>query len=604
MKFRFSIGRKISLGFAILIILTLIGFGATLLTLKTSSNINREITQLYTPSVGALRELSLMVVRSKMLIENWLHTPKDSEDKGKLKKLLQGEYPELKDHILNLAYNKTKEVNLPEWNDSAKAEIMAILSLSEKLWDAQRDVMSQLNSFDSYQDAMLTMTNQNEVEDVDGSINVETRLILTKLDALIARQQKSATDKSEEMRYSFQNLQTVVFTLGIALPFLGILIALFTVQTIVRPIKEIRKIILDMGIGYMPKEKIKNRNDEIGEMSVALNGLIDGLKSTIEFADEVGAGNFDSYYKPLSSEDALGHALLKMRTDLAENERILEAKVIERTEEVVRQKEEIEIQSGKLQILYKHVTDSIRYAKRLQDAILPPVAVVKQLLPDSFILFKPKDIVSGDFYWLNKKGDRILVAAVDCTGHGVPGAFMSLVGNNMLNQVVKDNEVIDAGDVLNKLNTLAAATISQKSEDGAIRDGMDLTLCIIDQEKMTLDYAGANNPLYFFRNGEYQEVKADKFPIGYYSEVAKSFTNKKLKIQKGDTYYIFSDGYADQFGGPKGKKFMVNQFRSLLNRIHKLPMDKQKEILNQTIETWRGGLEQVDDILLIGFRFS
>ncbi len=604
MKFRFSIGRKISLGFAILIILTLIGFGATLLTLKTSSNINREITQLYTPSVGALRELSLMVVRSKMLIENWLHTPKDSEDKGKLKKLLQGEYPELKDKILNLAYNKTKEVNLPEWNDSAKAEIMAILSLSEKLWDAQRDVMSQLNSFDSYQDAMLTMTNQNEVEDVDGSINVETRLILTKLDALIARQQKSATDKSEEMRFSFQNLQTVVITLGIALPLGGILIALFTVQTIVRPIKEIRKIILDMGIGYMPKQKIKNRNDEIGEMSVALNGLIDGLKSTIEFADEVGAGNFDSYYKPLSSEDALGHALLKMRTDLAENERILEAKVIERTEEVVRQKEEIEIQSGKLQILYKHVTDSIRYAKRLQDAILPPVTVVKQLLPDSFILFKPKDIVSGDFYWLNKKGNRILVAAVDCTGHGVPGAFMSLVGNNMLNQVVKDNEVIDAGDVLNKLNTLAAATISQKSEDGAIRDGMDLTLCIIDQENMTLDYAGANNPLYFFRNGEYQEVKADKFPIGYYSEVAKSFTNKKLKIQKGDTYYIFSDGYADQFGGPKGKKFMVNQFRSLLNRIHKLPMDKQKEILNQTIETWRGGLEQVDDILLIGFRFS
>jgi len=603
MQFRFSIGRKIGLGFAVLILLTLIGFGATLLTLKKSSSINREINQLYTPSVGALRELSLMVVRSKMLIENWLHTQKDSEDKGKLKKLLQGEYPQLKDKILSLAYNKTREKDLPEWSDTAKAEIMAILSLTDKLWDAHREVMSQLNSFDSYQDAMIQMTNQNEVEDVDGSINVETRLILAKLDALIARQQKNANDKSEDMRSSFLTLQSVVIMLGIALPFGGILIALFTVQTIVRPIREIRKIILDMGIGVMPRQKIKNRNDEIGEMSVALNGLIDGLKSTIEFADEVGAGNFDSYYKPLSTEDALGHALLKMRTDLAENERILEAKVIERTEEVVRQKEEIERQSGKLEILYKHVTDSIRYAKRLQDAILPRNLFVKKLLPESFILFKPKDIVSGDFYWLNQKGNRVLVAAVDCTGHGVPGAFMSLVGNNMLNQVVKDNEVLDAGDVLNKLNILAAATISQKSEDGAIRDGMDLTMCIIDKEKMTIDFAGANNPLYFFRNGEYNEVKGDKFPIGYYSEEAKSFTNKRLKIEKGDTYYIFSDGYADQFGGPKAKKFMVNQFRTLLMRIHKLPLDEQKSILNQTIEAWRGGLEQVDDILVIGFRF-
>ncbi|MFI5151398.1 MAG: SpoIIE family protein phosphatase [Bacteroidia bacterium] len=603
MNFRFSIGRKIGMGFAILIVLTLIGFGATLLTLKKSSQINKEINQMYTPSVSALQELNILVVRSKMLVENWLHTPKDGEDKGKLKKLLQREYPELKETILSLAYNRRKEPNLPEWGDNEKAEIMTIFSLTDKLWDAHREVMTQLNSFDSYQDAMIVLTNKNEVEDVDGGINVKTRIIMSRLDSLIAHYQQTENGKSEEMRSSFQNLQSVVVALGIALPLGGILIALFTVQTIVRPIREIRKIILDMGIGVMPRSKIKNRSDEIGEMSVALNGLIDGLKSTIEFADEVGAGNFDSYYKPLSNEDALGHALLKMRTDLAENERILEAKVIERTEEVVRQKEEIQSQSGKLEILYRHVTDSIRYAKRLQDAILPPNAFVKQILPESFILFKPKDIVSGDFYWLNQKGDRILVAAVDCTGHGVPGAFMSIVGNNMLNQVVKDFELKDAGDVLNKLNKQAAVTISQKSEDGAVRDGMDLSLCIIDKQSMTLEFAGANNPLYYFRNGEFRELKPDKFPIGYYSEEAKSFTNKQVQFQKGDTFYIFSDGFADQFGGPKGKKFMINQFRNLLIRIHKLPMDQQKELLNQTIETWRGGLEQVDDILVIGFRF-
>jgi serine phosphatase RsbU (regulator of sigma subunit)/HAMP domain-containing protein len=539
-----------------------------------------------------------------MLVGNWIHTQKDSEDKGKLKNLIQREYPSLKDTILNLANNLHKSRTLPQWSDAAKADVNAILSLTDKLWEDHRVVMAELNSFDSYEDAMILMQNKNAVEDLDGEINIETRLILSKLDSLISHQQKIANDKSDEMRSSFKTLRSVVGALGIALPLFGILIALFTVQTIVRPIRQIRKIILNMGIGVMPRKKIRNRNDEIGEMSVALNGLIDGLKSTIGFAAEVGQGNFDSYYKPLSSEDALGHALLKMRTELRENERVLEAKVIERTEEVVRQKERIEIQNGKLEILYKHVTDSIRYAKRLQDAILPPGNFVKELMPDSFILFKPKDIVSGDFYWLNQKDNRMLVAAVDCTGHGVPGAFMSLVGNNMLNQVVKDNTLVDAGDVLNKLNTLAAATISKKSEDGAIRDGMDLSLCIVDYKKMEMDFAGANNPLYYFRNEEFCEVKADKFPIGYYTEEAKSFTNKHMKVQKGDVYYIFSDGYADQFGGPRSKKFMVHEFRTLLTRIHKMPMDQQKEILNQTIEKWRGTLEQVDDILVIGFRIA
>jgi serine phosphatase RsbU (regulator of sigma subunit)/HAMP domain-containing protein len=604
MKFRFSIGRKIGLGFASLILLTLIGFGATLLTIKKSSEINSEINQLYTPSVAALQDLNVLVVRSKMLVGNWVHTQKDSEDKGKLKNLIQHEYPNLKDTILSLANNNRKNSTLPQWRDAEKADVMTILSLTDKLWEDHREVMAQLNSFDSYEDAMILMQNKNAVEDLDGEINIETRLILSKLDSLVIRQQKIANDKSDEMRSSFKTLRSVVGALGIALPLVGILIALFTVQTIVRPIRQIRTIILNMGIGVMPRKKIRNRNDEIGEMSVALNGLIDGLKSTIGFAAEVGQGNFDSYYKPLSNEDALGHALLKMRTELRENERLLEAKVIERTEEVVHQKERIEIQNGKLEILYKHVTDSIRYAKRLQDAILPPGNFVKELMPDSFILFKPKDIVSGDFYWLNQKDNRVLVSAVDCTGHGVPGAFMSLVGNNMLNQVVKDNVLIDAGDVLNKLNVLAAATISKKSEDGAIRDGMDLSLCIFNLEKMEMDYAGANNPLYYFRNDEFHEIKADKFPIGYYTEETKLFSNKNLKIQKGDMFYIFSDGYADQFGGPRAKKFMVHEFRALLKRIHKMPMDQQKDILNQTIEKWRGGLEQVDDILVIGFRIN
>jgi len=199
--------------------------------------------------------------------------------------------------------------------------------------------------------------------------------------------------------------------------------------------------------------------------------------------------------------------------------------------------------------------------------------------------------------------DDIFIAAVDCTGHGVPGAFMSIVGNNMLNQIVKETNGLNAGETLDQMNVLAGTTINQHSEEGAVRDGMDMTLCIFDPQTRKLHMAGANNPLYLFRNGELKEFKADKLPIGYYLEgKSRNFTNHEIQLEKGDTLYLFSDGYADQFGGPKGKKFMVGQFRNFLAQIHTMPLAEQMRTLDATIEQWRGNLEQVDDILVIGFR--
>ena len=197
----------------------------------------------------------------------------------------------------------------------------------------------------------------------------------------------------------------------------------------------------NLGRGVFPKKNLDPSNDEIGEMTVAMNSLVKGLKKTTSFAQEVGQSNFNYPYKPLSSEDILGHALLKMKDSLAETERTLELKVKERTEEVVKQKDEIDLQKSKLEELYKDVTDSIKYAKRLQDSILPPRSYIEGLFPDSFVLFKPKDIVSGDFYWMNRIGSKHIFAAVDCTGHGVPGAFMSLVGANGLNSAVKEHRL-------------------------------------------------------------------------------------------------------------------------------------------------------------------
>ncbi|MCX6311904.1 MAG: SpoIIE family protein phosphatase [Bacteroidetes bacterium] len=595
MKFRFTIGRKILLGFGALIFLVLLAFSLTLVTIRKSGEINDKIANLYTPSVDKLQEMRLMITRSKMYLTNWVNIQTSSQDKDKLKRLIDEEYPNMKKDIQTLSKG---------WSQKDSALIKYIFISCDSLWIMHHQVMNDLNSFDSYDDPSIVFLTKPRVLDEDGDITVQTRNISDLLDHLIRRQYDAASAKRTEMLESFQTLSFVVMLLLIVLPLGGILIAFLTTRSITKPVSFLKGILLSMARGILPHEKIKKRNDEIGEMSVALNSLVDSMKLTTEFAREVGAGNFDSYYKPLSEEDSLGDALLKMREDLRENERVLEAKVIERTEEVVRQKEEIEIQNQKLEIVYKHITDSIRYAKRLQDAILPPSVFVNRLLPESFILFKPKDIVSGDFYWMYEKENRVFVSAVDCTGHGVPGAFMSIVGNNMLNQIVKERPGLNAGQMLDELNILAGKTINQHSEEGAVRDGMDMTLCIFDPITRMMDMAGANNSLYLFRQGELKEYKADKIPIGYVEGNSRSFTNHSIQLEVGDTIYLFSDGYADQFGGPKGKKFMVGQFRTFLNQIHKLPLAEQMQTLDSTIEHWRGNLEQVDDILVIGFRVN
>ncbi|MCZ8285813.1 MAG: SpoIIE family protein phosphatase, partial [Bacteroidia bacterium] len=324
------------------------------------------------------------------------------------------------------------------------------------------------------------------------------------------------------------------------------------------------------------------------------------MESTTEFAKQTGRGNFDAYYKPLSKDDTLGHALLKMRDSLSENERVLEQKVVERTEEVVKQKEEIELKTKELEILFKQVTDSIHYARRIQLAILPPNNVVKEILPQSFVLYKPKDIVSGDFYWIDVKGDWCYFAAVDCTGHGVPGAFMSIVGYNLLKDILKTTDRTEPAVIMDIMNDGVAHTLHTSTSDEQTKDGMDMTLCALNYKTLELQYAGAFNPLYIVRANELLQFKANKFPVGMFVGAKQNFTNNRIQLQKGDTIYIFSDGYADQFGGPKGKKFMAGNFRNLLVEASKLPIDTQKDMLNQTIEDWRGNLEQVDDILIIG----
>ena len=275
----------------------------------------------------------------------------------------------------------------------------------------------------------------------------------------------------------------------------------------------------------------------------------------------------------------------------------LEQKVIERTKEVVAQKEEIEKQRD-------DIMDSIHYAKRIQNAILPADDYWEEKLPNSFVLYRPKDIVSGDFYWMSAKDDRVMFAAVDCTGHGVPGAFMSIVGSNNLHYAVNVKNARSANEILDYLNEGVTRSLHQKKGASSVKDGMDIALCSINLKKLEMDYAGAFNPLYLVRDGEIQIIKGDKFPIGaFLGEELQHFTNQHIKLRKGDAIYIFSDGFADQFGGEKGKKFKYRQFQQLLLRIQEEPMEEQRAILEKTIVDWMGNLEQIDDILVIGARF-
>lgn len=252
----------------------------------------------------------------------------------------------------------------------------------------------------------------------------------------------------------------------------------------------------------------------------------------------------------------------------------------------------------------KNITDSINYAKRIQDAMLPDWETGNKLFPEAFILFKPRDIVSGDFYWFTEKSGRRLIAAVDCTGHGVPGAFMSMIGNAFLNEVVNERGIVEPGMILSELRHLVIKALKQKGAGGEQRDGMDISLLSLSADNKTIDWAGANNPLWIIRDGKIIEHKPDKRPIGFFMGKGLPFKNHTIDLQKGDVLYIFTDGYADQFGGNKegGKKFKLSRLKTLLLSLQDQSMDIQNKKLEQTITEWRGNLEQVDDICIIGIK--
>ena len=361
---RMTIGRKIGMGFGIFIFFALIVVMLTNRTLGRSRTINDQINQIYSPSVDALVRLRNMTVNSQMLIKHWalLESRADAPEKTALLKITEQDLPQLLDRIDTL---------MASWDKDEVAAMNQITTEMSGLFGLHDQIKELLPSLESYSDPFIHLQ-RNDMAEEGGPLDQQTKRVLDKLDGLLLMQEGKRKELGGGMIRSFDSLKFYVLYMGIALVVIGVLIAVIIIRGIVTPVQRLRTVLLSLGRGVFPGTKVRTTNDEIGDMSTALTSLVDGLKRTTDFSHAVAAGDFEATFQPMSEDDMLGHALLKMRDELGERERGLEKKVLERTEEVVRQKEEVEKQSKKVEELYINVTDSIKYAKRLQESILPP----------------------------------------------------------------------------------------------------------------------------------------------------------------------------------------------------------------------------------------
>jgi serine phosphatase RsbU (regulator of sigma subunit) len=589
---RFSIARRIGFGFGVFILVVGVVFYLTNSTLTKSYDINKRINEVYAPSIKVLEELDNQLVRSQQLMKHWAYVQRREDDRERLEavRLCETVIPEQLQKIK--AYSDLWQEDQLQHLDDMTLHIHDLLK-------AYADIRSTLPNWDSYYDPMNSMMVDSYF--IEGGIILQPfQQARDKLKYINDQQRTMMSEQIMAMNESFKTLRVYLVYIAIIVIIAGIVIGFFTTRSIVVPVNTLRRKIVDLSKGVFTRTAIQTNNDEVGDMAKALTKLVDNLEMTREFSIQVGTGNFSMPFEPLSEQDELGKALLRMRDDLASYRNEMEEKVALQTVEITRQKEEVEAQRERVLVLYQDLQSSIDYAQRLQQTILPDDHFIKEMFPDSFVFFRPKATVSGDFYWFARRGNKKLFAAADCTGHGVPGAFMSLVGHNVLNQATKVYS--KPAQILNSANRLSGEAMRSNDGEHFMRDGMDIALCALDSETLELEFSGAHNPAYILRNDEITEISSDPFSIGTYVKNEREFTNHKLQLQKGDCIYLFSDGYADQFGGPRGKKFMRKQFRTMLLSIYHLSMEEQKLRIGEILEQWRGDQEQIDDILVIGIR--
>ncbi len=581
-----SIAKRLYLGFGIIMLGTLVAFISTFFTISKSKKVDDKINNEINPAIVSLNELQSLMQDLKTYTINWYNAigPNDNNNRNKkVIKIIKVDYPSLKRKLMTQSL---------QWNKQQSMLLTDIVKVSDSLVKLSNVIVNEFRVIADYEDSFKSMQYSLWFEN-SGEIGGQNLIVFEKLKALMSLKKAEAEQGTIIITKSFNSLVGLILFIAAALAIGGVFISFFTIRSIVVPVDKLKSSINTMSLGLVPKEKIVVAKDEIGQMSGALDNLIQGFERTTVFANEIGQGKFETDYNPLSKDDTLGKALIAMRDEIKDSRRDLEVKVEERTLELQTRKNEIEY-------LYGQVTDSIKYAKKLQEAILPSKETVINLLPDSFILYQPKDIVSGDFYWVEEKYNKTYFAAVDCTGHGVPGAFMSIVGRNLLKQILSDLKQPHPSDILNELSKGIAETLNTK--DSHSKDGMDLALCCIDYSNSTIEFAGAINELYLVRDGVLQMFQGDKNYIGTMENGFTTYTNHHLAVQKNDCIYIFTDGFRDQFGGVKGKKFMRKRFDEMIISNSHLPMQEQCRTFTKKFRNWMGIEEQVDDVLMIGVR--
>lgn len=577
--------KKILIGFIIIIIIALFNAIFSSGIIQRNKITITKITRNIHPYIETLDEFNLMATKSKMLITNWVYMPQGDADKKSLVDLHEKDYRNLKEKLI--AYAKVSD------NKDDLEDIQIVFKNFEHLLTIEQIIMQELVTFYDYQNT----TKKFSAEDIlENEINPRSNYLIAELSRMITEKRIETNKMQDDMLASFNRLILAVVSTALGLLIVVILAGFYISKSIKEPVIQMKDILLKLGRGELPDKRLKPTRDVVGEMVMAVNKLTTSFSETAAFAQAIGHGNLQAPYTPLSSEDMLGNSLINMRNSLQVYSENLEQKVAERTSEVVEKNE-------KLKVAYNEIRDSINYAKRIQEAISPPVALISKAIPQSFILSKSKDIVSGDFYWFAQKGDELIIAAVDCTGHGVPGAFMTVIGNSLLNQIVNIASVLSPAAILNQLDEKVLETFRHEGDYHETNDGMDISICKYNMAKKELKFAGAKRPLYFIRENLLQEIKGDPFPIGSFQyEFKKIYTEHVIQVLPGDTFYLFSDGYQDQFG-VKGRKFMKRRFRDFLLELQSNSMDVIKKELEENIDLWRGNAEQTDDILVIGLRF-
>jgi CheY-like chemotaxis protein/serine phosphatase RsbU (regulator of sigma subunit) len=349
--------------------------------------------------------------------------------------------------------------------------------------------------------------------------------------------------------------------------------------------------------------KYKNEETKLAQEIKDQKNKIDEAEKEVNFYIKQGDVITNQRTKVQKERDKLAIE----KNEMAKQKALMETDlnfIMKQGDKIAEQKYKIKKQHDLVQNQKKKIEDSILYAKRIQSAVLPPNRFIQYLLSEHFIFYKPRDIVSGDFYWIKQVDEKIFIAAADCTGHGVPGALMSMLGITFLNEIINKNPDIHANEILNELRVHIISSLRQTGSSGESRDGMDVALCIIDHKNKMLEFSGANNPLYMIRDGELSHIKGDKMPIGIHRRAKESFVNHFINLKQDDLIYIFSDGYVDQFGGESGRKFLSANFKELLLKNTDKSLAKQKQIVEKTFDDWKGDRKQLDDILVIGFKIS